>query len=201
MAVMRLADGSLALWSPVASTAGLRAAVATLGPVRWLIAPNSLHDLFLADWAHACPWAGILGAPGLQARRPDLPLVGTLGVDPLPGLDGQIDVALFETALTTEAVLFHRASGTALFCDLLQQMPAGWYRGWRALVARADLMTGPEPQVPRKFRLAMRDKAAARAALDRVWGWPVSGVVMAHGTPVDRDAAAFLRRAFGWLRW
>jgi hypothetical protein len=60
-------------------------------------------------------------------------------------------------------------------------------------------MTGPDPMVPRKFRLAFRDRAAARAALARIRAWPVERVLMAHGTPVTRDAGPFLDRAFAWL--
>ena len=102
-------------------------------------------------------------------------------------------------AIAPEVVLFHRASGTVLFTDLLQQMPRGWYRGWRALVAGLDGMTGPEPAVPRKFRLAFTDRRAARAGIARVLGWPIERVLMAHGTPVTQDARAYLRSAFGWL--
>jgi hypothetical protein len=60
-------------------------------------------------------------------------------------------------------------------------------------------MTEPKPTVPRKFRLAFRDRAKARAALARVQRWPVKHVVMAHGTLVSEDAQGFLREAFSWL--
>jgi hypothetical protein len=53
--------------------------------------------------------------------------------------------------------------------------------------------------VPRKLRLAFVGRRKARAALERILGWPVEKVLMAHGTPVERDVPAFLRRAFGWL--
>ena len=32
-----------------------------------------------------------------------------------------------------------------------------------------------------------------------VLDWPAQRVVMAHGTPVEEDGQAFLRRAFAWL--
>ena len=38
-------------------------------------------------------------------------------------------------AITTEVVFFHARSGTVLFTDLVQQLPAHWFSGWRALVA------------------------------------------------------------------
>jgi len=53
--------------------------------------------------------------------------------------------------------------------------------------------------VPRKFRVAFANRRAARKSLQRVLAWPAQKVLMAHGTPVETDAQAYLRRAFGWL--
>ncbi len=47
MAVIRLADGGLFVWSPVALSEPLRAAVDALGEVHHLIAPNASHHLLL----------------------------------------------------------------------------------------------------------------------------------------------------------
>ena len=96
-------------------------------------------------------------------------------------------------------VFFHVASGTVLFTDLIQQFSASSFSGWRAVVARLDRMVGPEPSVPRKFRVAFTNRRAARESLERILAWPAKKVLMAHGTPVETDARAFLRRAFEWL--
>jgi hypothetical protein len=101
--------------------------------------------------------------------------------------------------ITTEAVFFHIKSGTVLFTDLIQQLPRGQLSGWRAMVAKLDLMVAPEPAVPRKFRVAFANRRAARASLTRILAWPTEKVLMAHGTPVEKDARAYLRRTFGWL--
>lgn len=200
MAVMLLQDGALVIWSPIELSVALRAAVNELGPVRFVVAPNTLHDLYVGAWASAYPDARVLAAPGLAARRRDLRIDVDLSDAPEAAWAGEIDHVLMRSAITTEAVLFHRASGTVLFTDLLQQFPPGWFKGWRAVVARLDRMTGLEPQVPQKFRLAFWGrKTAARAALQRVLSWPAERVVMAHGEPVTRDARQFLARAFRWL--
>jgi hypothetical protein len=200
MALIRLATGGLLAWSPVALTPPLGAAVAEIGEVRHLVAPNSLHHLFLAPWRDAHPQATLHAAPGLAQRRKDLVIDAELADTPPPAWAADLDHVLVPgNRITTEAVFFHRPSGTVLFTDLIQQFPPGWFRGWRALVARFDLMTGPEPQVPRKFRLAFSDRPAARAALTRIQAWPAQKVVMAHGTPVETDAQGFIARAFRWL--
>ena len=77
--------------------------------------------------------------------------------------------------------------------------PSGWFKGWRALIARLDLMTAAEPTVPRKFRVAFTDRRAARESLRRILAWPTEKVIIAHGPPITDDGQAFLRRAFRWL--
>ena len=71
--------------------------------------------------------------------------------------------------------------------------------GWRALVAKLDLMTGEEPSVPRKFRMAFRDRRYAREAVSKVLSWPTEKVLIAHGAPVTAGGEALLRCAFRWL--
>ena len=198
MAVVRLADGSLFVWSPIPLCEGLRSAVDALGPVRHIVAPNSLHHLFLAEWRDAYPTAKLHAAPGLRKKRPDIAFDTELGNTSYWGTE--IDqVAMQGNLITTEIVFFHAKSGTVLFTDLLQQIPADLLSGWRAVIARLALMTGPEPSVPRKFRIAFTNRRAARNALERILAWPAEKVLIAHGTPVEKDAQAFLRRAFRWL--
>ena len=200
MAAIRLPDGGLFIWSPIRLTDILRAEVDALGRVRHIVAPNSLHHLFLAEWKSAYPEARVYAPPGLRKKRKDIVFDADLGNAPDTDWASQIDQVLMQgNLITTEVVFFHVASGTVLFTDLIQQFPASLFSGWRALVAKLDLMTGAEPSVPRKFRVAFINRRAARHALERIFAWPAEKVLMAHGTPVEKDARAFLRRAFEWL--
>jgi hypothetical protein len=200
MAVIRLSDGHLFIWSPIQITDALRGEVDALGQVRHIIAPNSLHHLFLLEWKRAYPGAKVYAPPGLRKKREDIVFDADLGNGASPDWAREIDQALMQgNLITTEVVFFHLKSRTVLFTDLIQQFPASLFSGWRALVAKLDLMVGPEPSVPRKFRVAFTNRRAARDSLQRIFAWPAEKVLMAHGTPVERDARAFLRRAFGWL--
>lgn len=200
MVIMRLSDGGLILWSPVALTDDLRAEVEALGAVRHLVAPNSLHHTFLGDWQRVFPDAEVHAPPGLREKRRDIHFDTEIGDDRPAAWAEEIDLIIMRgNRITTEIVLFHRPSGTAIFTDLIQHFPRGWFSGWRAVIARLDLMVAAEPAVPRKFRLGFTDRRAARDALRRILAWPTQKVVMAHGPPITADGQAFLRRAFRWL--
>lgn len=200
MSIVRLADQGLFVLSPTKLTDECKAKVDALGPVRHIVAPNALHHLYLGEWKRAYPHAMLFAAPGLRQKRADLMFDSDLFPAPNPAWAADIDQVFFDgNAITTEVVFFHKKSGVVIFTDLLQQLPLASFKGWRRLVARLDLMTEAEPTVPRKFRFATRNRAKARAALAKILAWPAAKVIMAHGTPVENDAPAFLRRAFAWL--
>lgn len=200
MAIIRLNDGGLFVWSPIALTPELRVAVDALGETRFLVTPTCMHYVALPAWRAAYPNATLYAAPGSRARAKHIAFDADL-TDAAPSdWAGQIDQTLIcGNAIATEAVFFHRASGTALFGDLLQNFPPDWFKGWRRLVARLDGMIGAEARVPQKFRVAFTNRRAARESLRRVENWPIEKVLMAHGSPVTENARAFVTRAFRWL--
>jgi hypothetical protein len=101
--------------------------------------------------------------------------------------------------ITTEVVFFHSRSRTAIFTDLIQNFEPGWFRGWRALAARLDFLTAPQPTVPRKFRVTFYNRTLARKALRRILAWPTEAVLAAHAAPVSHHGRDVIARAFEWL--
>jgi len=201
MAVIRLADGGLFIWSPITLDPELRREVDALGPVRFLVSPNLLHHLFLGEWKLAYPAARLYASPGLRQRRKDLPFDADLTDQPEPGWAEDIDQVLMRGSLTmTEVVFFHRASRTAIFADLIENLPRDWFIGWRGVVARLGGIVAPHPGAPGDWRLTFLRRGAARASLDRILAWPIERVLIAHGIPATEHGAAFVRGAFGWLR-
>lgn len=200
MIVIRLSDGSLFLWSPTALSGELQAAIDRLGPVRHIIAPNSLHHLFVGAWQAAYPAAQSYAAPTLRAKRPDVRWDHDLADAPAAAWSHDIEqVVMRGNRITTEVVFFHRTSRTAIFTDLVQHFEPGWFTGWRAIVATLDLLTAPRPTVPRKFRMTFRNRADARRAVQRIMAWPTTAVLTAHGAPIRSDGQATIAHAFAWL--
>jgi uncharacterized protein DUF4336 len=201
MAVLKLSNGDLFVWSPIAISDDIRAEVDKLGTVRHIVAPNSLHHLSLLEWQAAYPNAKLYAPPKLRDKRKDIDFDDDLGDVPNPDWAGEIaQVVVQGNLITTEVVFFHIKSGTVLFTDLIQQFPDNWFSGWRRAIAKLDLMVGPEPSVPRKFRVAFTDRKAARNSLEQIIAWPAKQVLLAHGAPVMTDAKGYLARAFRWLK-
>ena len=177
MAVIRLSDGSLFVWSPVALSTPLRAAVDALGPVRHLVSPNALHHLFLAEWTSAYPEARLYASPRLRRKRRDLSFNAELGDAPESAWAGDIDqVVLHGSFALTEIVFFHRHSRTALFAYLIQNFPRDWFKGWRGGVARLGGIVAPHPSAPSDWRLSFvyrrrRARHSRACSRGRSSGW------------------------------
>ncbi len=200
MALIRLPDGGLFVWSPIALGESLKREVDRLGVVRHLVSPNALHHLYLGEWKSAYPEARLYAPPGLRRKRQDLAFDADLRDAPDPAWAADIDqVLVLGSFALTEAVFFHRASRTAIFADLIQNFPRNWFKGWRGLLARLDGLVAPNPGAPREWRASFVNRRAARAALERVLAWPIERVLIAHGDPVTGNGGDFVRRAFGWL--
>ncbi len=200
MAVIRLADGGLFIWSPIALSESVRAEVDALGTVRYLVSPNAIHHLFLAEWKSAYPEARLYASPNLKKKRTDLAFDAELGDEPEPEWAADIDQVMMRGSFAmTEVVFFHRLSRTVIFADLIENFPPDWFKGWRGVVARLDGIVAPNPGAPREFRWSFTNRRAARAAFQRILAWPIERVIMAHGDPVTADGMVFVRRAFAWL--
>ncbi|MCB9682521.1 MAG: DUF4336 domain-containing protein [Alphaproteobacteria bacterium] len=194
--VIRLPDGGLWIHSPLAFTPEDAAAIDALGPVRHLVAPSLLHHLWLGDAAARWPGAAVWGPAGLDAKRPDLTLTGTLDA-PAPWDDVIARRFLDGMPACDETVFFHRPSGTLMVTDLVfavHEAPS-----WKSRLLFRMVGTWRRMATSRSMLVLARDKAALGAACRDVLAWPIARVVPCHGRVADTDAHATLARALAWL--
>ena len=198
MTVIRLADGSLLLHSPVVLDPELRRALDALGPVRSAVAPNRVHHLYAGDVAKAYPDARLWVGPGLEKKRPDLRYVAILGNEAPAEWRGQVDQTFFAgRPYENEVVFFHRASRTLVLCDLAFNFGASAPLGtrvWMSLILSYGRF-GPSKLDP----LLIRDRAAARASLERILAWDFDRVIVAHGDVLESGGHAQLAQGYAWL--
>jgi uncharacterized protein DUF4336 len=202
MSVIRLRNGGLVLHSPVALDQALRAELDALGPVRGAIAPDMAHHLFVADYQTGYPDAELFAAPGLPRKRPDLKFAAELS-DEAPALwAAELEQHLVRGApQANEVVFFHPESRTAIFTDLVFNLPAETRadnlvsRLFFALMGAAGRF-GPH-RIMRWFFI--RDRKATRDSIDRILRWDFDRVVMSHGDVLERGGKAAVREAFAYL--
>ena len=207
MTVIKLASGGLFLHSPTKLDDETRRALDSLGEVRAVVAPSRAHHLFVGDYIKTWPSAKLYGPPGLvgdikdfRARsgaRPDLKLDAVLGDDPQSEWAGEIDQHLFKGARwLNEVVFFHGPSRTAIFTDLVFNVPADSKnaRLFYAIVgARGHF--GPHLIV----RLAIRDRKAARESVAKILEWDFDRVIVTHGDVLETGGKAKFAQAFSYL--
>lgn len=200
MAVVRLSDSSVWVWSPIALSDELVSAITAIGPVRHIVSPNKIHHLFLAEWAKRWPKARLYAPPGLANRRRDLSFDEELGDEPSPAWAADIDQVIFRGSLAMEEVVFfHRASRTAIICDLIQRHPEATMKGWKGMLMRLDSLVGKDGSTPREWRASFIRRSKARKAREKVLGWQPDRLLIAHGECAQDGATSVIDQALGWI--
>ena len=190
MFVIRLSDGGLLLWSPISFTTDLSAEIDALGNVEHIIAPNLLHHLYVSDWQKAYPSASFHAAPGFSDKRPDIEVDFVLSSIPHRDWSDEIKQALVDSGRKgqgRELVFFHKPSNTAIFADLLCQIPENSHLGWRGLISRVRQSLGH----------AIRRRPSAACSTQQILEWPTANVLMARGATCTSHARRFLNHALG----
>jgi hypothetical protein len=199
MTVIRLADGSLFVHSPVRLGGELRADLNRIGPVRHVVAPNRFHHLYAADYPRNYPEAKLYAAPGLETKRRDLHFDLILSDEAPVAWQGQIDQLVFRGfSPLNETVFFHRPSRTVLFTDLLFNL-THTDSTWTRVVMTLDGGFGGAG-VARTFRLMMRMRR--RTVMDsvaRIMKWDFDRMTVAHGDVVEHGAKSVLQAAYSFL--
>ena len=204
MSAVRLADGGLLLYNVIAIDDELAAELADIGEVRHIIAPNSFHYFYLAAAKERYPDAAVYLAPALAKKRSEL--AGHTILDPGNAADpswpwrDDLDTIVVDGApRVDEVILYHRASRTLVVCDLVFHM-----REHRGLFGRMFFrllgIHGKFRQSPLWRLLLTRDRQAAAASLQPIWGWDLERVIVAHGPIVEgSDSKERLAEALRWM--
>lgn len=194
MAVVRLDEGRLLLYSPVFLTPALRRDLSRLGEVAFVVSPNKIHHQAWPGYEEAYPHALFVAPPGLPERRSDLRFDAVLGEGPQPEWGSALDLVLTAgNVFFSEAVLFHRPTATLLVGDLVENFDAQTASPLGRGLARL-FGVGARPVASPEFRLYTHDAEAAAAAFARIRSWPFRRIFLCHGALIERDAQAVFAR-------
>ena len=198
MTVMRLADGSLLLHSPVSLDPQLRRELDSLGAVRYAVAPNRFHHLYAGEVTKAYPEARLWLAPGVERKRPDLEFVDVLGDEAPEEWHDEVAQIFFRgRPFENEVTFLHRPSRTLVLCDLAFNFGPHAPPATRLLLRLVGGYGrfGPSRLDP----ILIRDRPAARQSFERILAWDFDRVVIAHGEVLEAGGPTALRVGYDWL--
>lgn len=185
MTVVRLSDGGFWIHSPVQPAEEIFSCVGRLGPVRHVVAPNKFHDRYLDEWLDHFPEAQFWSCPGFAAANRHIKHAPReLAGDPL----------------LSEVVFYHRSSKTLIVTDVIQNHDPQCDGLLIRTLKRIGGVSAPRGGSPVDWRLMLRDRSAARAAVRQILQWDFDRLIVCHGLCVTSDARPFVERAFAWLR-
>lgn len=202
MTVIALPGGGLWIHSPIALCDALARQLLEIGPVRFLIAPNTIHYWWIAGWKRLFPDAVVHAVPGLErSARRAIPIDRVLDDQPPSDWAGVIDQAIVRGDMLTEVVFFHLPSRTLVLTDLIENFEPKrtrnpFYRFILRLAGAAD----PDGKAPIDMQLTFwRHRKAVRAIVERMIAWDPERIIIAHGRWYEENGTAELRRAFRWV--
>lgn len=195
MTVVRLNNGGLWLHSPVQLNSNELEELKHLGPVRYIVAPNKTHHLFVSDYLAEFPDAKLFGAPRLRSKRRDLTDLNELKSSVEEEWQDDLDQVFFSgIPLLNETVWFHKPSRTLIMTDVCQ-----WWQGdlpWMARIYASLTDVRKQLAVPKTIRSAVKDHQAARLSADQILTWPIERVVVAHNAIIEEKAHSAVEKAF-----
>ncbi|MCA9523252.1 MAG: DUF4336 domain-containing protein [Myxococcales bacterium] len=197
MTVIALPGGALMLHSPIAIDERLADEIAALGEVRYIVAPNALHHLFVAAAVARYPAAELWAAGRLASKKPRLQIVHRLD-RALPATWAEtLQTLPIRGAETIDETLFlHRPSRTLVATDLVMNMRE--YPTRRSRLFFKLVGTYRRLAVSRLWRLYTTDKRALRASRAAVLELDFDRLLMAHGEGIESGAKSSLSAAFGF---
>lgn len=227
--VVRLTSGALAVFSPVALTAEAKDKVAELGgDVRYIVALDFEHHIFISEWARAYPSARIVGPQGLPEKRAgqqDDPKIGPekfdfvftrdnkrdlvrIGSDEF---DADFDYEYVDGHANREIVFLYKPDRVLIQADFLFNLPATEQysrvpasdRKSPGIVAKVftSLVTPSETSRWNKrfnWYLVPKDRASFNDSAQLINGWDFDIIIPCHGDVIEGNAKKVFRDAFEW---
>ena len=199
MTLLPLGEDEVALVSPVPISDEMARRIAEHGEVRFLIAPNLLHYMYMADAQVRYPSAQVIAPRELAQKRPDLRIDHSLSASLPEALARSVDAIPIEGMPSLgEVALFHRTSRTLVLTDLVFNVVHP--RGVIAHLVLALVGCHGKLATSRALRYGMtKDRARAAESARALLSLPIETLVMAHGDVVKHDAKAGLASALSWL--
>jgi len=197
MTVVRLNDGSLVLYSPIALDEEQMGQLEAFGHPAFLVVPGSHHRVDAKIFKDRYPAAKVIAAPGARSAVEKIVTVDATEVE---FSDPSVTLMTVPGTSQNESALLVSASGgtTLILNDILANVQNA--TGVNGVIARLFGFAGERPQIPLPEKLSLIDDKKALAAQFLAWAQiPLKRIVASHGEPVTDDPAGVLREVAATL--
>ncbi|WP_085973974.1 MULTISPECIES: SDR family oxidoreductase [Bradyrhizobium] len=204
MTVIRLSNGDLVLHSPVRYSPALRAELECLGQIKFLVAPNVAHWMFLPAWQRHFPQAATFAARGLSARKQvreaGLRIDRELGGTTPEEWSSELETITVNAPMFSEVEIFDKRSRTLILTDLVQNLESQDRPVSEQAAVNLLGIAKPDGKAPIYLRLLLRlGGRSVQAAAERLVSLEPERVIFAHGDWFRAGATEQLRRSLRWL--
>jgi Domain of unknown function (DUF4336) len=200
MIIVKLADRSLWVNSPVIASNETVDRIKALGQVKYLVAPTKLHVWRLESWHMLFPDAELWAPPQIPNKFKHLPFAGILDNTPPPGWADDLDQLVFRGNLFIEEVYFlHKQSRTVIFADFIQNYRLLRGHPFLNMLWKFGGVAYPSGGVGCDITLSFTNRKLARRSLEKLLSWNFDKLILAHGVCIEKEAKPFVERAFRWL--
>jgi len=197
MTVVRLNNGSLVLYSPIALDEAQMGQLEAFGSPAFLVVPGSHHRVDVKIFKDRYPAAKVIAAPGARSAVEKIVTVDAAGAE---FSDPSLTLMTVPGTSQNELALLVSAGGgtTLILNDILANVQNA--TGVNGVIARLFGFAGERPQIPLPEKLAIIDDKKALAAQFLAWAQTsLKRIVVSHGEPIKDDPAAVLREVAGTL--
>ncbi len=223
--IIRLFTGSLAVFSPVTLTPTVRKKLASLGTVRYIIAPNIAHHIHILPWTKAFPDANVICVEGLpEKREKDDSTKGTIFSHIFTAdnknelrisdeFDAEFDYEYVGAASNKDLVFLHKPTRTLIEADLLFNLPAteqyskvseGVNSGWLGRAVTSAFSSRGNLVWQKRFLwygVGSKHRQSFAESLRRIFEWDFERIIPCHGDVIEKGAKATLAQATeGFIR-
>ncbi|KAF2400810.1 hypothetical protein EJ06DRAFT_529909 [Trichodelitschia bisporula] len=219
--LVRLSNGTVAVFSPVALTPEVQETVASMGELKYIAALDLEHHIFVGAWHAQYPNAKVIGPEGLPEKRTkqkneDVPFAtvfnakdkATTSID--ADFDADFDYEYVDGHASKELVFHYKPDGALIEADLMFNLPATEQFSKTGESANTGFLTKLFCSINRTDGAALgqqrfiwyltgsANRPSFQESIRRINGWNFDKIIPCHGDVIETDAKGIFEKVFKW---
>ncbi len=195
---IRLANGDLWLHSPCNfPNEGLQE-LKTLGNVRYIVAPNAFHHLYVPKAALDFPEAEVWCAPKVLKKQKDLKNSAILSSE-VPWANEILTLPLQGLRMVEESVFFHKKSQSFICTDFVFNVYE--FKNLQTKILMTLVGANQKFAQGLEWRLLVKERNLIAQNTAHILGWDFKRIIMAHGRVLEtRNIRDQFADTTAWIR-